>query len=97
MDGTNYKNAMARHRPEPDRALIRDRLAALRDAGVVYYRDGGDILGASAYAREVAGEYGIEYRSCVFATHNRKQYGWSVGHAFDGPAEFRALVERAKE
>ena len=97
MDGTNYKNAMARHRPEPDRALIRDRLAALRDAGVVYYRDGGDILGASAYAREVAGEYGIEYRTCVFATHKRKQYGWIVGHAFDGPAEFRALVERAKE
>ena len=88
---------MARHRPEPDRALIRDRLAALRDAGVVYYRDGGDILGASAYAREVAGEYGIEYRTCVFATHKRKQYGWIVGHAFDGPAEFRALVERAKE
>ena len=97
MDGTNYKNAMARHRPEPDRALIRDRLAALRAAGVTYYRDGGDILGASAYAREVAGEYGIEYRTCVFATHKRKQYGWIVGHAFAGPGEFRALVERAKE
>ena len=54
MDGTNYKNAMARHRPEPDKALIRERLAALRAAGVTYYRDGGDILGASAYAREVA-------------------------------------------
>ena len=97
MDGTNYKNAMARHRPEPDRALIRERLAALRDAGVVYYRDGGDILGASAYAREAAGEYGIEYRTCVFATHKRKQYGWIVGHAFEGPGEFRALVERAKQ
>ena len=96
MDGTNYKNAMARHRPEPDRALIRDRLAALRDAGVVYYRDGGDILGASAYAREIAGEFGIEYRTCVFATHKRKQYGWIVGHAFQGPQEFRDLVERAK-
>ena len=96
MDGTNYKNAMARHRPEPDRELIRSRLAALRAAGVVYYRDGGDILGASAYAREAAGEYGIEYRTCVFATHKRKQYGWIVGHAFDGPKEFRVLVERAK-
>lgn len=96
MDGTNYKNAMARHRPEPDKALIRERLAALQAAGVVYYRDGGDILGASAYAREIAGEYGIEYRTCVFATHKRKQYGWIVGRAFQGAGEFRTLVEQAK-
>ena len=97
MDGHNYKDAMARHRDGVDKTLIRERLLALQAAGVVYYRDGGDILGASAYAREAAGEYGIEYRSCLFATHKRKQYGWIVGHAFEGPKEFRTLVQRAVE
>jgi imidazolonepropionase-like amidohydrolase len=96
MDGRNYKEAMELHRHGVVRQVIRDRLRALADNGVTYYRDGGDILGASEYAREIAGEYGIEFRACLFATHKRGSYGGIVGRAFDGPGEFYGLVKKAK-
>lgn len=96
MDGQNYKTAMAQHRNGVDREQIRARLAALQAAGVTYYRDGGDILGAAAYAREVAPDYGIEFRACLFGTHRRGQYGGIVGYAFDTAEEFAALVRRAE-
>lgn len=96
MDGTNYKTAMDLHRAGVVKPVIHERLRALQAAGVTYYRDGGDILGVSAYARDVAADYGIQFRACLFATHKRKQYGWIVGHAFDGPGDFYTLVKRAK-
>ncbi len=96
MDGNSYKEAMDLHKNGIDREVVRARLKALSAAGVVYYRDGGDILGVSAYARSIAGEYGIEYRSCIFATHKTGNYGWIVGRGFSGPKEFYALVLDAK-
>lgn len=97
MDGRNYKQAMDLHANGVVKEVIDDRLRALADNGVVYYRDGGDILGASSYARRVAPEYGIEYRSCIFALHKRGCYGGIVGRGFDGPREFARLVEQAKK
>ena len=96
MDGLVLKDAMALHRAGVDRAVIQTRLQAVRAAGITYYRDGGDRLSVSEYARSIAGDYDIEYRSCLFGTHKRKQYGSLVGRAFDTPADFRALVAELK-
>ena len=97
MDGHVFKEAMDLHRNGVVREVIDERLGLLRDAGVVYYRDGGDRLGVSLYARSRAEEYGIEYRTCAFGTHKRHMYGGLVGYAFDTAADFRALVAKAKE
>lgn len=96
MDGADYRTAVKRHKAAPDTALLEQRLRALAEAGVVYYRDGGDSLGVSARAREAAPDHGIEYRSCIFATHARGQYGSIVGRAFDTAGDFLALVREAK-
>lgn len=96
MDGTDYKQAMKQHKDGVQRELIRQRLSALQNSGIRYYRDGGDKLGVSAYAREVASEYGIEYRTCIFGTHKKGNYGGIVGFAFSDASEFRLLLRKAE-
>ncbi len=96
MDGHVFKDAMDLHRNGVVREVIDERLGQLQAAGVTYYRDGGDRLGVSLYARSRAEAYGIEYRTCAFGTHKRHQYGGLVGYAFDTAADFRALVARAR-
>ncbi|MBQ4369810.1 MAG: Xaa-Pro dipeptidase, partial [Oscillospiraceae bacterium] len=62
LDGVDWRSALARHKPAPNAAFIREILAAYRDAGVGYVRDGGDACGAAELAAMLAPEYGIEYR-----------------------------------
>lgn len=97
MDGHVFREAMELHRGGVVREVIDERLALLQKAGVTYYRDGGDKLGVSLYARSRAADYGIEYRTCAFGTHKHRQYGGLVGLPFDTPGDFRALVAKAKE
>ena len=96
MDGKNYKAAVSLHRNGPAEGPIRQHLEAWQQAGVTFVRDGGDALGVSARARELAPEYGIDYRTPVFAIHKKGHYGGIVGHAFEDRKEYRELVERAK-
>lgn len=37
--------------------------------GIHFVRDGGDALGVSRRAKELAPEYGIDYRTPIFAIH----------------------------
>ena len=96
MDGKNYKAAVSLHRNGPAEGPIRHHLEAWQQAGVTFVRDGGDDLGVSARARELAPEYEIDYRTPVFAIHKKGHYGGIVGHAFEDRKEYRELVERAK-
>ena len=96
MDGVDYRAARDRHRNGVDEPAVRACLAALRDAGVGYVRDGGDALGVSLRARELAGEYGITYRSPAFAIHKKGFYGSIVGKAWRDMGEYRALIREAK-
>lgn len=96
MDGADFRTARDRHRSGVDDAAVRDCLAALRSAGVGYVRDGGDALGVSLRARELAGEYGIVYRSPAFAIHKKGFYGSIVGRSWSDMKEYRALVAEAK-
>lgn len=96
MDGTDFRTARDRHKNGVDEEAVRACLAAARDAAVGYIRDGGDALGVSLRARELAGEYGITYRSPAFAIHKKGYYGGIVGRGWRDLAEYRALVAEAK-
>ncbi len=96
MDGKNYKAAVAIHKEKPDEGAIREHLAAWQQAGITFVRDGGDAYGVSERARELAGEYGIDYRSPIFAIHKRGHYGGIVGLPYDDHQGYRDLVKTAK-
>ena len=97
MDGVNYKNAVALHKNGVCEEAVRKNLKAYQDAGITFVRDGGDAHGASALAKELAGEYGIDYRTPLFAIHKRGHYGGIVGLPYDNRQEYRDLVRKAKE
>ena len=96
MDGADFRAARDRHKPGVDMVAVRESLAKLQGAGVGYVRDGGDNLGVSLAAREIAGEYGITYRSPAFAIHKKGRYGGIVGRAWSDLREARTLIAEAK-
>lgn len=96
MDGADYRAAAALHKNGPDEAAVRAHLAACRESGAVYFRDGGDALGVSLLAKRLAPEYGLTYRTPAFAIHRNGRYGGIVGRGYDTMAEYRALVAQAK-
>ena len=96
MDGLDYHSAAAAHRQGPDESIVRAHLAACRAAGITYFRDGGDALGVSLLARDLAGEYGITYVTPAFAIHRSRRYGGIVGLGYSDLGEYRQLVARAK-
>ena len=96
MDGVNYRQAIDLHKNEPDDKVIREHLKAYQDRGIMFVRDGGDALGVSTRAKELA-EYGIDYRTPVFAIHKEGHYGSIVGKSFSTMPEFHKRVLEAKE
>lgn len=96
MDGVDYKKAAAAHENGPREDLIREHLAAYQKAGISYVRDGGDQYGAGVLARSLAPEYGITYRTPVFAIHRAGRYGKIVGRAFSDGKEYCALVREVR-
>ena len=97
MDGVNYRQAIDLHRNGPDDNVIREHLKIYQDRGIIFVRDGGDALGVSARAKELAPEYGIDYRTPVFAIHKEGHYGSIVGKSFSTMLEFHKRVLEAKE
>ena len=97
LDGVYYRTAIDSQKSGADEALVRSRLAAYRDAGVTYLRDGGDAWGVGSFAAGLAPEYGIEYRTPAFPIHKRGHYGGFIGCGFDTMAEYAALVKRAEK
>lgn len=65
MDGVNYRHAIDLHRNGPDDNVIREHLKIYQDRGIIFVRDGGDALGVSARAKELAPEYGIHFTLLV--------------------------------
>ena len=96
MNGRDYRAAAALHRDGPVEADIRAHLAACREAGITFFRDGGDPFGVSLRAAELAEEYGITYLTPAFAIHRRGRYGGIVGLAYGDMGEYRSLVARAR-
>lgn len=93
MDGVDYRRAMERHAAGPDERHIRAVFEAYATRGITFVRDGGDCYGVSERARGIATEYGIDYRSPLFAIHKRGCYGSIVGRGFTTLREYAALVD----
>lgn len=92
LDGQDWRRAIARHKNGPDDAWIHAVLAAYRAAGFDYLRDGGDRWGVGARARELAGEYGISYRTPLAPLCKAEHYGGFIGRKYANLKEYSALV-----
>ena len=95
MDGINYREAVERHRKCVCEERIREYFEDYRRKGVFFVRDGGDNCGVSRRAAQIAPEYGIDYRTPVFAIHKEGHYGKIVGRSFSNMREFHQRVLEA--
>lgn len=96
MNGYDYRRAVQEHQEGPDEKRIREHLKAYADRNIIFVRDGGDNLGVSKLAKKLAPEYGIDYRTPVFAIHKNGHYGGIVGKGFDTMKEYADLVREAR-
>ena len=96
LDGQDWKAAIARHGAGPDESFIRSALAAYQKMGYTYLRDGGDRWGVGKMAREIAPEYGIEYRTPLANLCKRGHYGGFIGLYWDDFSSYAALVRQMR-
>ena len=96
MDGINYRRAVEVHEEGVNIGIVKKHLQEYKDHGIAYVRDGGDRLGVSQAAAEIAEEYGIRYRTPIFAIHRKGHYGRIVGRAAEDLKEYAALVREVK-
>jgi len=97
LDGGYWKDALARHKDAPDEAFIRRTLETYKTLGFTYLRDGGDRWNAGKHASELAGEYGMTYRTPCFPIYRKGHYGSFIGRGFETIDDFRALVAEVKK
>lgn len=97
LDGANWKTAIARHAQAVDEGWIRQTLAHYQELGFAYLRDGGDRWGVGKRARELAGEYGIAYRTPLSPLCKAGHYGGFIGEKYGNLREYAALVVKNKE
>lgn len=95
MNGVDYRQAVADMKNGRMQEIVRNNLEAYREKGITWVRDGGDHYEASVYARSIAPEYGIIYRTPCFAIHKKGHYGGIVGLAFEDMREYHGLVKEA--
>ena len=97
LDGENWKTAIARHRQAVDEAWIRQMLAHYQQLGFSYLRDGGDRWGVGKRARELAGEYGIAYRTPLAPLCQAGHYGGFIGEKYVNLREYTDLVTKNRD
>ena len=96
LDGVYWRSAIDRHRNGPDMGFVRRILETYRDQGFTYLRDGGDRWGAGKAARELAGEYGICYRTPLAPLCKAGHYGAFIGEVYENMTQFADLVRKAR-
>ena len=96
-DGQDWKAAIARHRQTVDEAWIHRTLAHYQELGFTYLRDGGDRWGVGKRARELAGAYGITYRTPLSPLCKSGHYGGFIGEKYGNLREYAALVAKSRE
>ncbi len=97
LDGVDWKNAIGRHTERANDAWIRSVLKTYRDGGYTYLRDGGDRWGVGKRARELAGEYGIRYRTPLSPLCKAGHYGGFLGESYSSFTEYAKLVEKNRK
>lgn len=96
MNGINYREAVQLHKNGVKESDIRKKLEQYKAQGITFLRDGGDGLGVSAHAAKIAPEYGITYRTPIFAIHKKGHYGGIVGYGFEDWREYHSLVKQVR-
>lgn len=97
MDAVNYRQAVNRHKEGVDESVIHAHFKEYQKRGITFVRDGGDRLGVSKRAREIAPEYDITYHTPIFAIHKNGHYGGIVGFGFDTMKEYAELVKKVRQ
>lgn len=98
LDGIQWRTAINRHVPSVDHLWVRQMLTRYEAGGFTYLRDGGDRWGVGAYARSVAPEYGITYRTPLAPICKAGHYGSFIGQAYESVKDYTALViQRRKD
>ena len=92
LNGYDYRKAVETQKNGPQDALIRSHLKEYQKRGIRFVRDGGDHYGVSRRTAQLAGEYGIDYRTPVFAIYKEGHYGKPL----DG-SEVKEMVHIAHE
>lgn len=92
MNGADYRRAVKAQEQGVDESVIRKHFQAYRNLGITWLRDGGDHYGTSHRAMELAPEYGITYRTPVFAIHKEGYYGGIVGRSYRDLKQYRELI-----
>ena len=96
LDGYDWRAAIARHAPHPADDFIRRTLARYQALGYTYLRDGGDRWSAGLRARQLAGEYGIRYRTPLSPLCKTGHYGAFIGETYANFREYHDLVCKMK-
>lgn len=96
LDGVQWKAAIGRHSTQVDEGWVRKVLGTYKALGFAYLRDGGDRWGAGKRARELAPEYGIEYRTPLAPLRKAGHYGGFIGKTYDTLREYKDLVIQAR-
>lgn len=96
MNGVNYREAVRAQSGGVNETVIRRNLEAYRKLGITWLREGGDVYGTSKRTMEIAPEYGITYRTPVFAIHKKGHYGAIVGREFETMKEYHRLIQELR-
>ena len=94
LDGENWRSAIERHVAGVDKAWVHTVLEQYQAQGYTYLRDGGDKWGVCAYARQVAGQYGITYRIPFAPISKAGHYGGFIGVQYADLKEYAQLVRK---
>lgn len=97
LDGVEWRNAIARHKDQPDEKYICGILVTYQEKGYTYLRDGGDRWGVGQMARVLAPEYGITYRTPLAPLCAEDHYGAFIGQTYGNTKEYAALVKQQKK
>lgn len=93
LDGVDFRRAIDTHREKPCDPIIRLRLEDYRKRGIAFLRDGGDGWDVSLRARELAEEYGIDYRTPGFPIYKKGHYGSFIGRGYETLDDYRRLLD----
>ena len=95
LNGYDYRKAVETQKNGPQDELIYAHLEEYRKRGIRFVRDGGDHYGVSKRTARLAPEYGIDYRTPVFAIYKKGHYGKIVGKSFSDMKEYHKRVLEA--
>lgn len=97
LDGVDWRSAIGRHAVQVDKEYVRSVVKMYAEKGYTYLRDGGDRWGVGAYAREVAKEFGIVYRTPLAPLSKKGHYGGFIGLKWENWRDFARLVRLQKD